>query len=298
MGHKRQHYVPLSYLQAWCDPKCPKSQAPYVWLTPADGDEPRKKSPKKILHETDMYTIVGENGERDLSIERSLSQTEGKFARIRRDKLDRGLSLTAEERAFVCMFVAAMYSRTKTYRQHLRSSWGRALEMMDKVEEALKNASPEQRAQMQKALSPVGSPEDERNMMSKEEVVELVTNPLQNLLPSMVQGMVPHLVRIPSVVMVAPEGTSFITSNTPCVWFDKAEDERPRTGYSGGLLSPSLEITMPLSPPPDARLREQAEGYGLLERAIPTRRRASQQSDLDEGRRVRGQKHAARLVNG
>jgi len=64
----------------------------------------------------------------------------------------------------------------------------------------------------------------------------------------MVQGMVPHLVRIPSVVMVAPEGSAFITSDTPCVWFDKAEYERPRTGYSGGLLSPSLEITMPLSP--------------------------------------------------
>lgn len=272
MGHKRQHYVPLSYLQAWCDPKCPKGQAPYVWLTPAGGGQPKKKSPKKILRETDMYTIVGQDGKRDLSIERSLSQTEGKFAKLRRDKLDKRLPLTAEEWAFVYMFVAAMYGRTKTYREHLRSSWGRALELMNKVEEAHKNASPEQRAQMQKALSPVGSPDDERNTMSKEEVEELVTNPLQNFLPSMVQGMVPHLVRIPSVVMVAPKGTSFITSDTPCVWFDKAEDERPRSGYSGGLLSPSLEITMPLSPRQTLvfanRLRVTGYWSGLRQRGV------------------------------
>jgi hypothetical protein len=122
MGHKRQHYVPLSYLHAWCDPKCPQGQAPYVWLTPVAGGPPKKKSPKKILRETDMYTVIGKNGERDLSMEQGLSRIEGKFARIRRDKLDKRLPLSLEETAFVCMFVAAMFGRTKTYREHLRST--------------------------------------------------------------------------------------------------------------------------------------------------------------------------------
>lgn len=80
-----------------------------------------------------MYTVVGKSGERDLSIERSLSRIEGKFARIRRDKLDKRLPLTLEEAAVVCTFVAAMFGRTKTYREHLRSTWGRALDLMEKV---------------------------------------------------------------------------------------------------------------------------------------------------------------------
>src|SRR5215211_6045079 len=248
MGHKRQHYVPLSYLQAWCDPKCPRGQAPYVWLTPVAGGPPKKKSPKKILRETDMYTVVGKSGGRDLSIERGLSRIEGKFARIRRDKLDKRLPLTLEEAAVVCMFVAAMFGRTKTYREHLRSTWGRALDLMEKVEEAHKNATPEQREQMQRALSPVGRPKDRNRAISKEEVVELVANPLQNMLPATVQAIAPQLIQIPWVVMVAPKGCAFVTSDAPCVWFDKGEYETPRARYAGGLASPTIEVTMPLSP--------------------------------------------------
>lgn len=195
-----------------------------------------------------MYTVIGKNGERDLSIEQGLSRIEGKFARIRRDKLDKRLPLSLEETAFVCMFVAAMFGRTKTYREHLRSTWGRALDLMERVEEAHKNATPEQREQMKRALSPIGRPEDRNRTISKEEVEELVANPLQNMLPAMVQAIVPQLMQIPWVVMVVPKGSAFLTSDTPCVWFDKGEYETPRARYAGGLASPTIEVTMPLSP--------------------------------------------------
>jgi Protein of unknown function (DUF4238) len=48
--------------------------------------------------------------------------------------------------------------------------------------------------------------------------------------------------------MVAPKGSALLTSDTPCVWFDKGEYERPRPRYAGGLASPTIEVTMPLSP--------------------------------------------------
>jgi len=248
LKNKSQHYVPSSYLQAWCDPKCPQGHAPYVWLTPVNGGPAKKKSPKKILRERDMYTIVGANGERDLSIERGLSQLEGKFARIRRNKLDKCLPLDIHEAAFVCIFVAAMHARTRTYREHLRLTWGRALGLMNKVEAAYETASPEQRERLNSALRPVGGPIDKQATMSKDEVAELVANPLQNWLPPIVKAIAPHLIEIPSVVMVAPKGCSFITSDTPCAWFDKGAYETPPARYAGGLISPTLEITMPLSP--------------------------------------------------
>lgn len=218
-----------------------------MWLAPADGGPAKKKSPKKILREPDMYTRVGPKGERDLSIERGLSQLEGKFARIRRNKLDKRLPLDPQEEAFVCIFVAAMHARTKTYREHLRSTWGRALDLMEKVEESHRDASPEQRERLRNSLRSTGQPRDKDRTLSKEQVAELVANPLQNWLPAMVKGIAPRLTEVPSVVMVAPKDCSFVTSDSPCVWFDKGAYETPPTRYAGGLVSPTLEITMPLS---------------------------------------------------
>ena len=75
--HRRQHYLPQSYLQAWTDPECPANHEPYVWIFDREGKEGRAKSPKNIFHETDMYTIVGEDGERDLKLE------QGPFSSLR-----------------------------------------------------------------------------------------------------------------------------------------------------------------------------------------------------------------------
>ncbi len=72
--YKKQHFVPKSYLEAWCDPACPKKQTPYVWLFSCDGADIKRKSPKNIFYETDMYTILGKNGERILTLEHGLQQ--------------------------------------------------------------------------------------------------------------------------------------------------------------------------------------------------------------------------------
>ncbi len=58
-GNKRQHFVPTCYLKAWLDPSAPRTntRTPYVWMFDKDGTNPRNKSPEKIFHETDMYTL-------------------------------------------------------------------------------------------------------------------------------------------------------------------------------------------------------------------------------------------------
>src|SRR5215208_6696699 len=102
MGHKRQHYVPRSYLEAWCDPDCPPKQRPYVWRFSKGGGQVRKKSPEKIFRQTDIYTIRAEEGQRDLTIEMNLSRLEGEFTKLRRNKLDKHLPLTSNERLYLC----------------------------------------------------------------------------------------------------------------------------------------------------------------------------------------------------
>ena len=36
--HKKQHFIPRSYLESWCDPKTPHGQNPYIWLFSKDGE--------------------------------------------------------------------------------------------------------------------------------------------------------------------------------------------------------------------------------------------------------------------
>jgi hypothetical protein len=58
----------------------------------------------------------------------------------------------------------------------------------------------------------------------------------------------PLLYERPYLVLEAPNNNSFITSDDPCVWFDPAYYQNPRPFGAGGLISPTLEITLPLSP--------------------------------------------------
>ena len=244
--HKRQHYIPSSYLEAWCDPDTPTGQTPYIWRFSKDGSQIIKKSPQKIFYETDMYTIYTEDGKRDLHLEYNLSRVEGEFAKLRNRKLRRKQVLTFQEHLVLCMFVAAMFARTKAYGKHQSSQWQKALDLAEKVQSAFENASPEQRKQMAAALS---SPyADKERSMSMEDVRELVEHPVQSLLSANVVQIAPLLQKKPFLVLETNDNASFITSDNPCVWFDPADYRNPRPFGAGGLISPTLEITLPLSP--------------------------------------------------
>lgn len=246
MNHKRQHYVPSSYLKAWHDPACPPKQTPYVWIFRKDEREGRRKSPEKIFRETDMYTVRTEDGGRDLTLEENLSRVERQFSKLRRGKLSRRSPLSTEELMHLCIFAASMLVRTKGHAAHTSGQWNRVLEMVEKVQEAQEKASPEQRARMAEALSTPGG--EEKDLISLEEVHRMVDTPIQEVLSPTVLEVSPMLFDMPSVIVEAPDGSDFITSDDPCVWFDPANYTTPKPLGAGGLASPTLEITLPLSP--------------------------------------------------
>lgn len=238
MKNKRQHYVPRSYLKAWCDPETPKSQTPYVWMFSKDGTDVRNKSPEKIFCETDFYTIQAEDGERDLTIESNLSRLEGEFANLRKNKLDRRLRLSSREELMLCMFVTAMYGRTKAHKVHWSQQWQKALDLGEHMHRVMDAASPEERTRMAGAL--FDGEVDKENSLTMEDVRKMVEQPIQHSLSSVVMEITPLLFKIPFMILHAPKSLEFITSDAPCVWFEP-------TG-SGGLSSPDIEITLPLSP--------------------------------------------------
>lgn len=246
MRHKRQHYVPRSYLRAWCDPDCPPGQTPYVWRFPKNGSAPRKKSPEKLFRRTDMYTVRTGDGQRDLTLETNLSRLEGEFTKLRRDKLEQRAPLTAEERLYLCMFVAAMVGRTPSHAEHTSREWKRLLDMGERMQRAMEGATNEQRANMA-AMAPTSEPSED-NSFTMEEVERIVEQPIQEMLGSTVTGLGPMLFEMPFVVVETSVAPGFITSDDPCVWYDPANYRTPVPRFVGGLASPTIEINMPLSP--------------------------------------------------
>lgn len=159
-AHKKQHFVPRSYLRAWCDPNTPDGQEPYVWLFSSDGSNPRRKAPDNIFRETDLYTIELPGGRRNLVLEHGLAQLESEFVSIRDTKLRSLEPLEPAEHALLCAFVAAMHARTPAQRDHLAEQWGKVLAMADQMMEWAKTATPEQK----RAAASFSPPNRERSL--------------------------------------------------------------------------------------------------------------------------------------
>lgn len=243
--HKKQHYIPRCYLKSWTDITCPEDQEPYIWVFPKEERQGRRKAPSNVFHETDMYTINRNDGKRDLTLEHGLKELEDRFVSVRDKCLSKALPLSDDDHMVACAFTAAMHARTVKRREHIREQWAKPLRMMDDLIEVMKTASPEQKRAMA-SISPRTS-SSERSM-SYEQVKALTEDPLRYAMVPMIIAEVSELINLDFAVLVATEEHNFITSDSPCVWFDPKSHTRPPIYRAPALIYPTLEITLPVSP--------------------------------------------------
>jgi hypothetical protein len=244
--HKKQHFVPVCYLKAWCDPETPPRQEPYVWVFPRDGGEPRNKAPDNILHETDMYTIEVPGKGRNVVLERGLNELETRFTRIRNSKINFGRGLDPHEHVLLCAFVAAAQTRTRASREHHRKQWERPLRMMEDMIETMKHASPEKKRQVASMASPRTAESGGR--LTYDDVKALHENPLQQILAPAIAALTPMLCKLDMALMETNDAIGFITSDHPCVWSDPEAYKRAPLYRAPALGYKSIEITFPISP--------------------------------------------------
>src|SRR5262245_6988210 len=142
----------------------------------------------------------------------------------------------------VCAFMAAAHSRTPAQRDHFGGQWGKVLEKMDHMREWARTVTPEQK-RAAATIAPGPGP-----ALGYEDVKRMTETPMQTMLVPMIDAQLPHLVRLDLVVMTATGESSFITSDSPCVWHDPKGYTRPPMYQAPALMYPTIEITMPLSP--------------------------------------------------
>lgn len=240
--HKKQHFIPRSYLAAWCDPRTPPRQTPYINIISKDGSFLSRKSPENAFAESDFYTIKLPDGSRDLRLEHGLCSLEDAFVRSCREYISKQRSLPLMRYFKLLLFVAAMHGRTRAVRDHHMKFWGGLKRKMEGWTEHFKQASPEQR------LAYVSSFSSTKPGIDYTGVCRLASNPIQSMLPIMVEVESSLLLKMTCTVLCSSDCVGFITSDDPVVWFDPEWHRKPPMFQNACFSDAKLEITLPISP--------------------------------------------------
>lgn len=224
-GPKNQHFVPRSYLEEFADPNTPKGYEPYVWVFSKDGKKFEKKGITKTFTQTHLYTFDF-NGEKDFSIEYSLSAIEGKYVQVFRSKIKQKKPLTEMEHAYLCAFVAAQLQRTLSFKQNQENF----------IQQLIDHGT-----QISLAHGVVDSPQVRAWQEYKKDAHKF----------AMMDG-IPFIANILMQMSVAflcskdPSKHWFITSDNPCVLFNP--DLQWQRFYGPGFGQKNIQLTLALSP--------------------------------------------------
>ncbi|MBL8643706.1 MAG: DUF4238 domain-containing protein [Rhodospirillaceae bacterium] len=285
---KRQHWVAESYLRAWCDKKA-LNLTPYVWRVSKDGQTIKPKSPKKTFCENELYTLKKSDGTRDLKLESLLAFIEHEFAIIRQQKIYPSAALTADDVGIVKWFMAAQQCRTPQFRDHWSKQLGKAADFGREMTAKIAAMSPEER----KNLSKISAPSEGRGI-PLDEMIKAAERPLLTIAPITMQTLFTIFDRMNLSIFHVEDDVGFITSDAPCVSFDVEWYKAPvmlRRGVA--LRSPTVEVSMPLSPAHIAVISHRADYPGITK--VPD---SLKDTFLDEyNRRTRFHCHKEFVVN-
>ncbi len=224
MEYKDQHWIPSSYLSAWCDPNTPEKQTPYVWVCSKDGKIIRNKAPKNIFKKPNLYTEYCSDGSRDLKWEHALNRLETSFSQIKRDKLSFKFPLSEDEKFIIYHFIATMRARNVATSETYNKLWREKKLIMESLQEMWMNSE----------------------MSSKYLTIrELSDRPLPMIMPPMVRIQVSNYMSMNMAILCTETNPGFITSDSPVVWHNP-ESKVPFQQI--GLAYDALQIIFPISP--------------------------------------------------
>ncbi len=238
--NKKQHTIPRIYLQAFAN------SSSVIWV----ADESLKiyqQKPENVLTERDYYTIRFKTGGGTLDIEtKYLNGIEASYADIYREKIEKRLRITEEEKAKISVFVASMMQRQPVSRGSLERFFKDAERVITHM-----RGLPDK---VKKQLASLPTSSSSESISAKEllEIGKDVGSLHSSLIPSTVDGIAPIIFDMKWSFVVRPKDSNpFIASNNPCVMVNPATENeigRGKIGSMPGLIQKDVELTLPLSP--------------------------------------------------
>jgi len=220
---KTQHVIPKCYLKQFMDPNTPAGQEPYVWIFERDSKKGKKRAPKNILTETDVYTFKGRDAGKDYVLEKTLAQIESGYASVFENSISRKIPLDQTDHAILCAFVAAMLQRTLKQKQNIEGFVVRLKTMVEDLGKA-HGIPPELSAQL-------AQEKENAHKLAMIQTVPYITN---------------ILTKMNLAFLCADRPSSFITSDAPCFLFNP--ELQWQRFYGPGFGQKHVEVRMPLSP--------------------------------------------------
>jgi hypothetical protein len=246
-SHKKQHWIPDTYLDAWCDPDRARQNPRRVHRYNPDGDYRDYRPPSRIFTVDDLYTVPGPDGERDLKTEHALNRLEDSFARLRRTHLVKGIPLTSTGRRDLIWFIAAMRNRSPAMHTKQQAFHDSVLRVANSMEDGLKAMSPEKRAEWHTTNRRTSLPRTDGDRgIPLSTYREIAARPFGAYLPNHVVIEAGLLERMHLMVIRTPISQSLITSDHPVVWWDPEDPPPSRSPL--GLGRRTVEVTCPLTP--------------------------------------------------
>lgn len=232
---KQHHTVPRCYLENFVN------KDNKIWVL-NNEDKIFPTAPEKILREKHFYRITLRDGTKSLVIENTLSEIEGVYAEIFRDKISKEKRLTETEKANVAVFIAAMMHRTGPSRDEMRS-----------VFQKLKEWGQEKVTEKESRILD-STPTSNKSSVSFQELEE----GLENFDEHHASGLIDQTIKTAqylfnmkwAILKRENTGNVFVTSDSPFVMDRPAAIKKYGRGTFGsraGLKHKDVEITLPLS---------------------------------------------------
>ncbi|MBC7875583.1 MAG: DUF4238 domain-containing protein [Anaerolineales bacterium] len=227
MEYKNQHFIPESYLKAWCDPTT--SNEAFVWTVSKKDKKITKKSPKSLFSEDDFYTYYDANNKRYLELEHKLQEIEDRFIALRDTKLKQQVPLTSQDRQAIALFASSIFARTKRWKDDGLQIWQDYIEMVENLPSEVSLA--------------IKASKDYKD------VVNIHKNqPMLFHLFQFVNLTAPYLYTMNCAIYETKTDPGLITSDNPCFWFDPAIYNSKLPLKFFGIGSPTLNVILPISP--------------------------------------------------
>lgn len=251
-----QHYIPRFYLKGFtgkegklwvCEKFCPI----------------RESKPKHEAHRPDYYTHA-EHGQRDEIAENALEAIESRAAPVIRKLASPFFSPTLEQMGHVYLFLAFMFVRVPSWREHLDKLFGKIMKDRQQNLAKDKEAFHKSHADVErKAGKSLGDAEELRQYILKGEY-DIVQKSAAYNLASMFKSAV-DIVRVLQEysyeVLYAPAGHFFVTSDSPVFTM---QFEKPNVATIGvGFGWPGTVVHFPLNKRACLRLRRNVNPGGF-----------------------------------
>jgi len=192
-----------------------------------------------------MYTLFKSDGSREVGIEEIYGKIESDFFPTLR-RLEAGEQIDSKDRSRIAYFLSAQAVRTPAFRDHWKSQLGRIVDQVTDLEEWARTATREQKERMSRVS--ILRPANDASEIPVQSIKDAHLKPLQLVGVPMFIELVKILDCMHMTIVYTDDVLGYITSDCPVSISDPALILRPPVYRQISLLSPTVEISMPLSP--------------------------------------------------